>query len=544
MRKFKTIIVVIICCIFCIVNSLAESQAPPEAKKTQVVILGTIHTAHYKSRKYSPEILKEIILSLKPGAILIERPLSQVDPNGRPLERFRGVTDEAAMELGIRQIPFDQPDREEYYRKTNYLKRNQEYKQSIRRWIENLKKDNPNSIELQTIKMLDHIFTLQSQHLNNPRIINSEAFDALHRLKTLLLYEIAPIILKKYRGYEAIFDEGEFLREVWQNRNKIMLENIIRTAKQYIGKRLVVVTGHWHRYILRDLLKDEPCIDLKEYWEVIGSSPTGVANAEQSAGSLTTLDGSKKGNIKDIAMSVAGGEGSTGDRAKKLVKWMNENFEWTSTDYKQRTVEEIIQRRGGNCAEQAKVLMALLKAAGIQARWVQEINIHPKSKRREEDAKKLIVKHGNKFSVFGYMHNDHRWLEICDDAIDMWIPADPSLGIFGEKDWIKVRLGFGERPKATKDMIVPFVVIIRQKGHLVEDRSEHYLVNEFNMYYDNKLNKLSAWPRWVSTVRELSKLGSAAFNGEINLHEHTNLMIQLEQAYLELKKEFMGIGSG
>jgi hypothetical protein len=47
-----------------------------------------------------------------------------------------------------------------------------------------------------------------------------------------------------------------------------MVDNIVKAAKEYPGKRLVVITGATHRYTLRDLLKDVNSIDLKEYWEI------------------------------------------------------------------------------------------------------------------------------------------------------------------------------------------------------------------------------------------------------------------------------------
>lgn len=76
-------------------------------------------------------------------------------------------------------------------------------------------------------------------------------------------------MLKKYPGYEQLADEAHFFRDQWHERNRIMADNIIKAAKQYAGRRLVVVTGATHRYILRDLLKNEPNIELKEYGELI-----------------------------------------------------------------------------------------------------------------------------------------------------------------------------------------------------------------------------------------------------------------------------------
>jgi hypothetical protein len=102
-----------------------------------------------------------------------------------------------------------------------------------------------------------------------PEIINSEAHDSIVRIKHSFWYDIVPTILEKYPEYETLINEDHFFRDQWRQRNRIMADNIIKAAKQYTGKRLVVVTGATHRYILRDLLKDEKSIELKEYWQII-----------------------------------------------------------------------------------------------------------------------------------------------------------------------------------------------------------------------------------------------------------------------------------
>jgi hypothetical protein len=261
------------------INQSPSADALIDANKTQVVIIGTLHKRHYKSQKYSPEILKEIIISLKPDAILIEQDLSQVDPSGRPLEKFRAkdpnwdpenwITDEVAMQLGIKQIPFDRPDREEYYKKTNFLQRRKDYMASIKKWFEELKKDNPKSADLKILQLLDSAFTASAQMRNGPpTILNSEGFDALTRLRRSLAFDIIPEILKKYPAYKSLSEEGHFIKDVWEERNRIMAKNIVKAAEQYPDRSLMVVTGAMHRYILRDLLKDEESIQLKEFWEI------------------------------------------------------------------------------------------------------------------------------------------------------------------------------------------------------------------------------------------------------------------------------------
>ena len=101
-------------------------------------------------------------------------------------------------------------------------------------------------------------------------VINSGAYDFIIEIKKSLWYEIVPEVLGKYQEYKGLIESSHFFRDQWNIRNKIMADNIVKADKEYTGKRLVVVTGATHRYILRDLLKDNPHVELKEYWEIAG----------------------------------------------------------------------------------------------------------------------------------------------------------------------------------------------------------------------------------------------------------------------------------
>ena len=250
-----------------------EPAAVPQPPKTTVVLVGTIHKAHYTNPEYSQAALKEIILFLKPDAILNELPLSQVDPNGRPTYRDPNkhpegwAADTVATQLSIRQIPFDQPDREENFKKTDYYRREKRANELVSRWGNEIDSKDPNSGDLKILAMGGLAAQAQTK-FTRPETINSDAFDLVIKIKHTVFYEISPQVLAKYKGYETAASDFAFLGEQWRQRNEIMAENIIKAAKENPGKRLVVVTGCEHRYILRDLLAKEQSVELKEYWEL------------------------------------------------------------------------------------------------------------------------------------------------------------------------------------------------------------------------------------------------------------------------------------
>jgi hypothetical protein len=252
-------------------------------------------------------------------------------------------------------------------------------------------------------------------------------------------------------------------------------------------------------------------------------------------------------DIAQLAQSVAGNSGSSEEKTRRLVNWINTNFTWSATDYQKRAAEEIIQRRAGNCAELADVLFTLLQAVGIRSRWMAEINIQPRNERRQKTAAQKVVENGNRMSVFGLRHNDHRWLEVYDEKSKLWIPADPAVGVVGFQEWIAARMAFTERRKPqvpavaeiVEEMLIPFTVVALEskRGKPVENRSEFYVVDGFNSFYGKKLEKLPSWNEWKTLDAKLSAFGSAAFAGDVNLHEHNNLIEQVAEAYEKLKTE-------
>ena len=69
-----------------------NAGATPSAT-TQVVILGTLHGAHKANTNYSLEILRNVIVAMKPAAILVELP---PEIGGRPTVHNARVTKDFA----------------------------------------------------------------------------------------------------------------------------------------------------------------------------------------------------------------------------------------------------------------------------------------------------------------------------------------------------------------------------------------------------------------------------------------------------------------
>jgi hypothetical protein len=244
-----------------------------------------------------------------------------------------------------------------------------------------------------------------------------------------------------------------------------------------------------------------------------------------------------------LARTAAGGARSTVAKVRAVVDWANRSLEWTTTDYKQRTVDAILERKGGNCNDQALVVAALLHELGIETRRVREINVQPESADRQRNAERRVKEIGPGASVFGLRHNDHVWIEFKDAESSEWTPADPTLNLVGYEAWLKARVGFGARPTSailpSRDMLVPLAVFATD-GKAFEPRSERYLLRGFDDLYGGALEKLPAWPEWVRAVVDVEPDALAAFEGRASLHAHPERILAVQTAWERLRAQQSG----
>lgn len=246
-------------------------------------------------------------------------------------------------------------------------------------------------------------------------------------------------------------------------------------------------------------------------------------------------------NFNTIALEVTKDISSNFERCKTLVNWVHDNFSWPATDYKNRTIEEVLERRSGNCREQAWVLRKLLQEVSIPTRWVREINIHPESIDRRNSSKQLIEEVGLKCSVFGYRHNDHTWIEAYISETNEWVPADPAMGLFGKDKWVETRFHINKLPHktlATLDMIVPICIIVMDDKFLpIDNRSNHYLIDLFSQFFPHVKENTIMWEKWVTYIHSFYPYAQLAFQAEYNLHEQDKNIKEMHEVYKTFWKE-------
>lgn len=244
---------------------------------TSVVLVGTIHGGHATNERYSPEQLRDLIKSARPDLIFLELPRTAAWQT--KLDACRLWPDLAwnadypegwasasvASDLGVPLLPFDWSERDEFYRRERYLprERNPRLLQDVSAWAS----QGPPDEHRQTL--LNNFLSAcredeDAMRRGSALEWNATTRDQVKRFRHALWYEIIPAQMAKEPAFQKTADELRWLGDVWQRRNRAMADNILADIAKYDVRRVVVVTGAMHRYILRDLLSQSPQVELHQ----------------------------------------------------------------------------------------------------------------------------------------------------------------------------------------------------------------------------------------------------------------------------------------
>lgn len=258
------------------------NQIPTNTPPTQVVFLGALHDYHQKNPHYTLEILRGLIVACKPQAILVELPdTSRGKPtiiDGRLVEEYAKrnefwASQQAADELKIPIHPFDMDLLDDTRRETRFWERQREAGKQYAALMERRKNDEALA-ELRSHRLFHQDMersVLAFAEKGTPTIINSEAFDSALRAKSrlkALFDEAVERVVETNPNDQAVLHGLDFVSEEWQRRNACMADKIESYARRYQSKRIVVVVGAEHRYLLRELVGSRSALICKEYWEL------------------------------------------------------------------------------------------------------------------------------------------------------------------------------------------------------------------------------------------------------------------------------------
>jgi hypothetical protein len=256
--------------VFALAATLAGSRRPAADPLTDIVVLGTVHSA---TANYTTQDLVRILNQVSPDVVLFEYPADMMTPSFEFKSLVKGsVEQEAVIEYvrrtGAKIRPYDIDGRNAFYERTKYFARQRQCNQELGAEID------AKRLGADAQKIADALDAANGRRdaigRSSPREINSFQSDTAINEKQWLMQQGIPEILRltpALKGCESFWDLS---RAEWTRRNNEMVRNIKRLAAEFAGKRLVVFCGYEHRYWLRSGLHDrdeQPGYVVKEYWE-------------------------------------------------------------------------------------------------------------------------------------------------------------------------------------------------------------------------------------------------------------------------------------
>ncbi|MDB5232275.1 MAG: hypothetical protein JWN76_3080 [Chitinophagaceae bacterium] len=228
---------------------------PTGQNVTKITILGSPHRETVELKKGQ---LYEAINQAKPDLILFELDSSLFEKDFRfpksLLNYFEVVVVDSFIKNHplIQVRPFDIEKRNQFFIKNHYFEE-----------------------ESLLFSALDHLYRMDSLTLENKiiyeaylklsEVLNHFSESSLYAMNLPAVDALAAAKMKWYHGYYSklinttptlIPYYSHFVLDstFWINRNNVMAEHIINFSQLYPGKNIVIITGHYHRYYLRELL--------------------------------------------------------------------------------------------------------------------------------------------------------------------------------------------------------------------------------------------------------------------------------------------------
>jgi hypothetical protein len=245
-----------------------------ELPKTEIIIVGTVHRA---TENYSGDTLFSLLEKLHPDVILRKHPVSwSVDTFLEEAKKFKSTGLETVALIkyleknsSVLLRNYDIADRNKFYKEIDYFEKQKKLFRELKELDDSNKLEGLEEVLFERFNMFFRIIKAIAEE--NIRVMNSASTDTVLSLKEkylmndiLKLTEIVPE-LNKFSNYVTVS------KNFWNRRNRKMAEHIIEYSKDFQGKRLVVLTGFEHRYILRKQLfeSEDTNFALKEYSECI-----------------------------------------------------------------------------------------------------------------------------------------------------------------------------------------------------------------------------------------------------------------------------------
>ncbi|MCD4829284.1 MAG: hypothetical protein K8R90_07675 [Candidatus Cloacimonetes bacterium] len=245
---------------------------------TDIILVGTLHNRHADNTLYPAEQITKILAGIAPKAILMDLPVDLAGTDGwlpsvvleRDVRPEFGAVLDAAHQLGVGVVPIDMADFANRFDEVNRHK--DDANEKLQTWRTHLEQRESESPFLKVMSMAYELGGIQRFFVRHSGAftLNGEGFDRIVRMRHNIWHDLFPDILKDNPNYAGLVQFWNAYHQFWYDRNRAMIDHIIQVAEAFKGKRLAVVVGVEHRYLLHELMPRRDDIVLREFWEIDG----------------------------------------------------------------------------------------------------------------------------------------------------------------------------------------------------------------------------------------------------------------------------------
>jgi hypothetical protein len=256
-----------------------NSYSQTDTSKTEVIIIGTIHSGN---KKINHKTLYKLIESLNPDIILDEDSQKYKPVFGLKTAKFLKIAKPSIEQLTLQTIlkrnqnvivlPYDtafathqhgkKQVRIEYKARRKYINNAESVRQSFHDNLFNVKKTNIDSaIYAEFANKHNYYYSLFDTSTLG-RINRKDMIDMSRDIKNLEELVVLPLG-KKYISDSFLVNNFSNEIQFWNQRNDHMVKKILYYTKQFEGKKIVVLTGLNHKYYLQDKIGDSKKSNVK-----------------------------------------------------------------------------------------------------------------------------------------------------------------------------------------------------------------------------------------------------------------------------------------
>ncbi|RYX82130.1 hypothetical protein EON73_04450 [bacterium] len=234
-----------------------------------------IGTAHEKNNYINADSLTNIFNKIKPDLLLLELEEKhftkdfKYDTTKYPLKDYLTSNENIAaynyqQQTNVQLRPFDIKGRHEFYEKVDY--RNKENKMFGE--IFNLYKNNrlSGNTKVDFEILLASLNNYSNLRFTSLREANSDVATKFMALKSKVDFELMVSIIEQNQELKKWLTFAKLRKNYWAERNNVMAENIVRYCNEFKNKKIIIMVGNDHKYILLELLKQNNIL-VKNYYD-------------------------------------------------------------------------------------------------------------------------------------------------------------------------------------------------------------------------------------------------------------------------------------